>query len=72
MQQAFAQVAGFTLMLVLLTLANRTRIGHVIIYYSLLLMILVILVSEAPQYAALLGNMTFSPAAGSIPNTSGG
>lgn len=72
MQQAFAQVAGFTLLLVMLTFANRTKIGHVIIYYSLLLMIITIVVTEAPAYAALLGNMTFTPASGSIPNTSGG
>jgi hypothetical protein len=71
MQQAFAQVAGFMLLIVMLTFANRTKIGHVIIYYSLLLMILTIVVTEAPAYAALLGNMAFSPHAGSLPNTSG-
>lgn len=72
MAQTFAQIAGFTLLLVLLTLANRTKLGHVIIYYSLLLMIIVILLSEAPQYAAIMGNLNFAPKPGAIPNTSGG
>jgi hypothetical protein len=60
MQNTFNQVAGFTLLMVLLMFANRTKIGHNIIYYSLLLMIMTILLVEAPFYAAILGNLSFS------------
>jgi hypothetical protein len=49
-------------MIGLLTLFNRTRFGHVLIYYSLLLMILLILVSEYAQLTPLLSGIE-TPAA---------
>ncbi len=47
-------VASWILIIVILSLANRSRIGHVIIYYTLLLVILFILVTEYRQLAPLL------------------
>ncbi len=75
MQSVYNQVAGFVLLMVLLMFANKTRLGHTIIYYSLLLLILSILLAEAPMYAALLGNLKFSggsqPTAGQGTTTAG-
>ena len=53
----FGFVAGWILLIVILTFVNRTRIGHVLIYYSLLLIILLILVTEYTQIAPLLLNI---------------
>jgi hypothetical protein len=50
----FQFVAGWILLIVLLTAAAQTRIGYVIIYYSLILMILLILVTEYQQIVPLL------------------
>jgi cell division protein FtsW (lipid II flippase) len=48
-QQLYNFVVGWFLMIIVLTLINRTRTGHVIIYYALLLMILFVLVVEYKQ-----------------------
>lgn len=53
----FNFVLGWGLMIVLLTLINRTRLGHVIIYYSLLLAIMLILVTEYKKLAPLLSGI---------------
>lgn len=53
----FNFVLGWGLMIVLLTLINRTRLGHVIIYYSLLLAIMLILVTEYKKLAPLLAGI---------------
>jgi ABC-type transport system involved in cytochrome bd biosynthesis fused ATPase/permease subunit len=45
----FTFIAGWILLILILVLANQSRLGHVIIYYSLLLMILFILVTEYQQ-----------------------
>lgn len=51
-------VAGWILLIVLLTVAAKTRVGYVIIYYSLMLIILLILVTEYQQIAPLLNVQT--------------
>lgn len=51
-------VAGWILLIVLLTFAAKTRVGYVIIYYSLMLIILLILVTEYQQIAPLLNVQT--------------
>jgi hypothetical protein len=50
----FQFIAGWLLLIVILTFINKSRVGHVIIYYSLLLIILLILVTEYTQLAPLL------------------
>jgi hypothetical protein len=50
----FQFVAGWILLITILVFANKSRLGHVIIYYSLLLIILLILVSEYQQIVPLL------------------
>lgn len=42
----FNFLVGWFLLLLFLILVNRTRLGHVVIYYSLMLMILLVIVSE--------------------------
>jgi ABC-type transport system involved in cytochrome bd biosynthesis fused ATPase/permease subunit len=74
---SFQFIASWALLIAILVMANKTRIGHVLIYYSLLLMILFILVSEFRQVAPLLsGIMTIgevnSAAPGGPPNIVGG
>lgn len=51
-------IASWLLLILLLTLLTRSRVGYVIAYYALLLMILVILVTEYKQIAPLLSPMT--------------
>jgi hypothetical protein len=48
-QKLYNFVVGWFLMIIVLTLINKTRAGHVIIYYALLLMILFVLVVEYKQ-----------------------
>jgi len=50
----FNFLVGWFILLLLLTLVNRTRLGHVLIYYSLLLMILFVLVAEYKQITPYL------------------
>lgn len=50
----FTFIAGWILLLALLVFANKTRLGHVILYYALLLIILFILLTEYQQLAPLL------------------
>lgn len=54
----YAFIAGWILLIAILAMVNRTRLGHVIIYYSLLLMILFILVVEYQQITPLLAGAT--------------
>jgi hypothetical protein len=53
----FTFLLGWALMIVILMLVNKTRLGHVIIYYSLLLAILFILVIEYQSIAPLLTSL---------------
>lgn len=54
----FRFVAGWILLIVLLTFANRTRLGHVILYYGLALMILFVLVTEYQRIVPFLNFQT--------------
>jgi|SRR5581483_655251 hypothetical protein len=56
--KTYAFIASWLVLILLLTLISRTRVGYVIVYYSLLLMILVVLVTEYKQIAPLLTPMT--------------
>lgn len=56
--KTFAFIAGWTLLLLVLALISKTRIGYVLIYYSLLLLILFILVTEYAVIAPLLNPPT--------------
>jgi len=53
----FNFLLGWALMITLLMLINKTRLGHVIIYYSLLLAIMLILVTEYKKLAPLLAGI---------------
>jgi len=53
----FKFVVGWGLMIALLTLLNKTRLGHVAIYYSLMLFILFILVTQYQKLAPLIANL---------------
>jgi hypothetical protein len=55
--KAFNFLLGWALMIVLLSLINRMRLGHVVIYYSLLLAIMLILVTEYKKLAPLLSGI---------------
>lgn len=50
-------VLGWILMITILALINKTRLGHVILYYSLLLCIFLVLVVEYKQIAPVLGSI---------------
>ncbi len=67
----FQFLAGWLLLIVILSLINKSRVGHVLIYYSLLLIILLILVTEYAQIAPLLSNIqsigAFNAASGGTP-----
>lgn len=51
----FKWLVGWIIMLILLGALNTTRIGHVILYYSLALMIFVVLLTQAPRIAVYVG-----------------
>lgn len=53
----FQFVAGWVLFLTMLFFIGRTKLGYVAIYYSLILMILLILVAEYRQVAVLLSQV---------------
>lgn len=57
-QASFQFVASWVVFLAILIAANKTRVGHVVIYYSLLMMILFILVVEYTQIAPFLNPPT--------------
>lgn len=56
-QNTFTFLASWAVILALLTLASRTRVGYVAIYYGLLLLILILLVTEYAQIAPLLSGV---------------
>lgn len=53
----FQFLLSWLLILVILTLANRTRFGHVLIYYALLLMIFFILAVEYKQLVPIFSGL---------------
>lgn len=56
--KTYAFIASWLVLISVMTLISKTRVGYVIIYYSLLLMILVLLLTEYKQIAPLLNPMT--------------
>lgn len=56
-QSTFQFVLSWIVILTLLTLANRTRLGHVIIYYALLMFILFIVLAEYKQLAPIISGV---------------
>ena len=50
-------IAGWILFIILLVFANKTRLGHVIIYYSLVLIILLLLLIEYSSVVPLLNSV---------------
>lgn len=57
MDKTYQFIAGWVLMIILLVTINKTKLGHVIVYYALLLMILFLVVTEYGQLAPLLNNI---------------
>ena len=57
MNNTYTFVAGWVLMIVLLIGLNKTAVGHVILYYLLLLMILFLVVTQYGQIAPLLNSI---------------
>jgi len=53
----FNFIAGWILLITILVFTSKSRIGYVLIYYSLLLMILFILLTEYQQLAPLLDSI---------------
>lgn len=53
----FIFIVGWLFLIFFLTLINRTRLGHVILYYSLMLMILTIIASEYQNITPFLGGI---------------
>jgi hypothetical protein len=56
-QDVFQFIVGWILLIGLLTLLNKWSVGHVLIYYSLLLIILLILVSQYAQITPYLTSL---------------
>lgn len=50
-------VAGWMLLILILMFINKTRLGHVIIYYGLMMLILTILIGEYKVLAPLIGGI---------------
>ena len=50
-------IAGWILFIIILVFANKTRLGHVIIYYSLILIILLLLLIEYSEVVPLLNSV---------------
>jgi hypothetical protein len=73
LNDTFKFVAGWILLITILMFANRTRLGHVIIYYTLILMILLILVTEYAQIAPMIsGIQTIGQLTNKISNATSG
>jgi hypothetical protein len=53
----FNFIASWVVLITILVLASKSRIGYVIIYYSLLLMILIILLTEYQTFVPYLNNL---------------
>jgi hypothetical protein len=53
----FLFLLGWALMIVLLMLINKSRLGHVLIYYGLLLLIFFVIVTEYQRLAPLISSI---------------
>lgn len=51
---SFQWIMAWLILFILLAFFNKTRIGHLVLYYALVLMILFILVSNAGWFANIL------------------
>lgn len=51
---AYAWLLAWLLVILVLALANRTRIGHTLIYYALVLALVFLIVTQAQWFAAAL------------------
>lgn len=51
---AYAQLLAWVVLGVFIWLINKTRVGHTIIYYSLVLMLFLLVVTQYQQIAASL------------------
>lgn len=51
---AYAWLLAWTLTILILALANRTRLGHALLYYGVLLAILFLVVTQAGWFASAL------------------
>ena len=71
-QASFQFIAAWLVFIVLMVGLNKTRLGHVAIYYGLLLLILVIIVTEYKQIAPFLNPPTLSELQGGVYDVSGG
>ena len=56
-QKTFAFLLSWLLWLVVLTALNKTKIGHVLLYYSLVLMIIFVLVTEYAKLAPVFSGV---------------
>ena len=54
----FNWLVGWFLILLVLILFNKTRLGHVLIYYSLMLIILLILVTQYQTIVPYLSSIS--------------
>lgn len=52
----FMFVASWLVIIALLTFINKSRVGHVLIYYSLVLFIILVLVTQYRHFVPLLNN----------------
>jgi type IV secretory pathway VirB3-like protein len=72
----FNFIASWVLLIGILVLVSKSRIGYVIIYYSLLLMILLILLTEYQTFVPYLNNIQtigqFDQSLNTGGNTNGG
>lgn len=57
LDKSFQWLLGWIVMIVLIIVINKSRLGHVIIYYSLWLMLIFLLVSQGPGIGKVLGSI---------------
>lgn len=55
---AYRYLIAYTFIILLLALLNRTKVGHVVVYYSLLLMVVFVLVTQSGWVTWLLSPIT--------------
>lgn len=55
---AYRYLLAWAVGIVLLALLNRSRLGHALIYYTLILMIAFLVVTQAPYIAAALAPLS--------------
>jgi hypothetical protein len=53
-QATFRWIAAWIVFLVMLSVLNKTRLGKVVIYYSLVMIFLILVLTQAPFIARIL------------------